>query len=89
LGQSERGHVAKAAGELELILAEGRLVTEAVDVERPEDATLIEQWDADERLGLVRRRAGDRLDARARTDPWKLLTPDQRMRGGGATSTVA
>jgi hypothetical protein len=61
---SERGRVAKALGQLELLLGEDRVVAEAVDVERPLDRAARDERDGDERLGLVRGSARHDLDAR-------------------------
>ena len=62
--ERERGRVAEALGQLELLFGEDRVVAEAVDVERPLDRAARDERDGDERLGLVRRSAGNDLHAR-------------------------
>ena len=51
--ERERGRVAEALRELELVVVEGRVLAEAVDVERALDDVAGDQRDRDQRLGLV------------------------------------
>ena len=59
--ERERGRVAEPARELELLGREDRVLAEPVDVERALDLVPREQRHADQRLGLVVRRAGHDL----------------------------
>jgi hypothetical protein len=51
--ERERGRVAEALRQLELLLCEGRVLAEPVDVERPLDRAARDQRNGDEGLGLV------------------------------------
>ena len=62
--ERERGGVGEPAGELELLVAERRILAEAVDVERALDRVARDQRDGDQGLGLVGRSAGHDLHAR-------------------------
>ena len=62
--ERERSGVAEALRQVELLLGEGSVVAEAIDVERALDRAARHEWDGDERLGLVGRRAGNDLHAR-------------------------
>ena len=62
--ERERRGVGEALGELELLVAEGCVLAEPVDVEHALDDVAGDQRHGDQRLGLVGRRSGDRLRAR-------------------------
>ena len=62
--ERERGGVAEALGELELLLREEGAAAEAVDVEGALDGAARDERDRDEGLGLAVGRAGHDLDAR-------------------------
>ncbi len=59
----ERRRVAEALREEELLVGEGRLLADAVDVERPLELSTCDEWDGDERLRLDGR-AGHETHAR-------------------------
>ena len=62
--ERERRGVGEAGGELELLVAEGRVLAEPVDVEHALDDVAGDQRHGDQRLGLVGRCPGNRLRAR-------------------------
>ena len=62
--QRERRGIAESLGELELVVVERRVLSEAVDVQRALDRVARDQRDRDQRLGLVFGCACDRHDAR-------------------------
>jgi hypothetical protein len=62
--ERERGGVAEALRQLELLVGEDGADAEAVDVERALDRPAGDEGDGDERLGLVVGGPGDRLHAR-------------------------
>ncbi len=61
--ECQRGRVGEAGRELELVVAEGRVLAEAVDVEHPLDQVAGDQRDGDQRFRLVGRRSRHRLPA--------------------------
>ena len=61
--ERQRGRVGEAGRELELVVAEGRVLAEAVDVEHPLDQVAGDQRDGDQRFRLVGRRSRHRLPA--------------------------
>src|SRR5204862_8337746 len=61
--ERERRGVAETLRELELVVVEGRVLAEAVDVQSALDGIARDQRDRDHRLRLVVRRARDRRDA--------------------------
>ena len=72
--ERQRGRVAEPLGELELVLGEGCVCPEPVDVERALERAARDQRHDDHRLGLVRR-AGDDGDARVEMG---LVRPHRR-----------
>ena len=79
--ERQGGRVAEPLGELELVLGEGCVCPEPVDVERALERAARDQRHDDHRLGLVRR-AGDDGDARVEMG---LVRPHRRpLRDGPA-----
>ena len=62
--ERERGGVGEPGGQLELLVAEGRMLAEPVDVEHALDDVAGNQRDRDQRLGLVGRGPRNRLRSR-------------------------
>jgi hypothetical protein len=73
--ERERGRVAEALRELEVLLGEAGVLAEPVDVERALDRVPGDEGNGDERFGLVRRSARNDLNPRVEVG----LVHEQRL----------
>ena len=85
--ERQRGRVGEAGGELELLVAEGRVLAEAVHVQHALDQVACDQRNGDQRLRLVGRRA--RHGLRARVEMSLVRADGLAMEGGPAGDPLA
>ena len=84
--ERERGRVAEPLGELELLVAEGRVVADPVDVERPLQRAARDERDHDQRLRLER---GSGNEAHARVEVSLVREHGLAMLDGPAGDSLA